>query len=253
MNSTLILNVSEKRGCFSHKLQCEKYENISVITIANRKRALKKLSKILQNEKVIINNHSKDECIFENRIKEYNKLSYKTVFPVINKICRCTASKYSMQLPFEEVYILANPTTAYSIIAQLIGISRMFTIVSQENAGKEADELYFEHGCVIRHIRKADRKINRDSIVIRLDNTTDLSFDASPVINIADTSALGNKVINARSICVYDNRLSTLCNLWGGNSGLLLYNLFEEFPAENTKVDINKNADRIFLLDTKQF
>lgn len=253
MDNTVILNVAEKKSCFGHALQCDKYENISVITIKKRKRALKKIFKTLPNQNILINNLIKDEYILNNCIKEYNEISYKTVFSVINKICRCTASKYGIQLPFEEIYIYAIPKIAYKIITRLMDIGRMFTIVSEEPPGKEADELYFEHGCIIRHIKKAERRNISDSVVIRVDNMVDLTFVSSPIINVAETPVLGDKVIDARSIYVFDDRLLMLCRLWGGNSSLKLYNLVGEMPPENAKVDINKTADRIFLLDMNQF
>lgn len=252
MKKTVILNVSEKKGFLSQAYRCEEHANMSLVTIKNSKRALRRLSGILKGENIVINHLQKDEYIFNNCIKPYADLSYKTVIPVMDKICRCVAEKYVLQLPFEEIYIVANPATAYEIILPLIGMGRMFTIVSEEGAGREADSLYFEHGCIIRHIKRTENRLNPDCIIIRAEERGSPHFGAAPVINLVNAPAYGEKVLSANNISVSDDNILQFSQYWGGSSGLSLYELTEEIPAANAEIDINKNADTIFLLDTNQ-
>lgn len=252
MKKTVILNVSEKKGFLSQAYRCEEYANMSLVTIKNSKRALRRLSGILKGENIVINHHQKDEYIFNNCIKPYAELSHKTIIPVIDKICRCVAEKYVLQIPFEEIYIVANPAAAYEIILPLVGMGRMFTIVSDETAGREADSLYFEHGCIIRHIKRVSNRINPDCIVIRAEERGIPHFAAAPVINLLNSPVYGEKVLSANNILVSDDNIIQFSQFWGGSSGLSLYELTGEKPMSNAEIDINKNADTIFLLDTNQ-
>lgn len=253
MKKTVILKASERMGAFAQPFRRSEYENISLITIKNRQRALRKLVKRLNDENVIINHFQVKERIFSNRLKIYNEFSYKTVLPIINKICRQIAAKYTMQIPFEEICIVARPEVAYSFIIPLLGISRLFTIVSDESVGKKADELYFEHGCIIRQASALDNTISRDRIIIRARDKMIPTNAEIPIIDVTNVPVYGKTVIQARSILVFDERILTIGEHWGGSGGLLLYDLLGELPDKNSKVDINKQADRIFLLDIDKF
>ena len=224
------------------------FKTHSVVNIRNRKRDVRKLIKKNQNEIVTISHNCKEEYVFENRIKSYNQLSIEIVLPVIERICREAAAKYNLKLPLEDIFLYATPNTAYKFIEKLIGVSRIFTIVSEEPLNELADELYFEKGCLIRRVQKAESKAGGDTISIFVEKS---GFVFSPVINIMKDAVAGEKVINVREIEVSEKEMNEINKSIGGINGLVLYNLLGRIPGENAWVNINKTADTIFLLDTK--
>lgn len=253
IKQTVIVDVSTEKGILKKRFEVRNFGNISYVTIKNRHRALKKLVKTLNGENVIVNHLQTEEYIFEGHLRKWWDLSYKTVLPVINKICRLTAAKFTMKIPFEEMYIIADEDTAYEFITELSGMSRLFTVVSKKQGTKNSDELYFNHGCVVRRKNVFDGKENPDSIVIRVSDCAFAKPLSMPVVDLSASPEYGKNVILARDVCVFDDAIEEVRKNWGGNSGLLLYELLEILPDRNSKTDINKKADRIFLLDTKSF
>ena len=253
MSQTVIIDVSTEKGILKKRFEMEKFGDVSYVTIKNRHRALKKLIKQLNGENVIIRHLKDKEYIFEGYLRQWQYLSYKTVLPVINKICRLTAARFAMKIPFEEMLIIADEEAAYEFITELSGISRLFTVVSENQGNRKTDELYFKHGCVVRSKNVFDGRENTDSIIIRVDENDFKKPLSMPVVDLSASPVYGRNVVSVRDICVFDDEIQKVSNIWGGNSGLLLYELLGILPDKYTKTDINKKADRIFLLDTGSF
>lgn len=253
MHKSIILEISERGRTLTQSFSFTEYENMSVVSIKNRRNALRKVIKLLGNEDIVIKHQQTEHRIFNGRLKIYNQASYEIVLSVINKICRQVAARYTMQIPFKEIVIIGNPTVSFSFIIPLMGISRLFTVVSDEMPGKKADELYFEYGCIIRHMSELKKLADNDRIIIRADEQTIPDVFSIPIIDVTDAPLYGNNVIDAHKISVTDDNIENIAEEWGGVSGLMLYNLFGLSPSESARADINKKADEIFLLDIEKF
>ena len=253
MEKIIILKVSEKRKAFKHSVVNEINENMPIIEIKARKNAVKKLLKQIGQENIVINHLQVEHNLFSERIKILKNTSLETALPIIENVCRQIALKYSMGVPFEEVYINASPADAFSLIIPLLGISRLFTVISNEALGKMADELYFKHGCIIRQIPKLKEATGGDRIFIRADERAVLNFPSIPIIDLTNSPLSTEKVININEIFVSDSNVAPFCEKWGGKSGLMLYNLLGYLPERNAEIDISKKADKIFLLDRDKF
>ena len=253
MQKIIILEIDEKARAFTQNFTFSEHENRLLVNIKNRRSALRKFVRLMINEDVIINHRQTEHRLLSGRLKVYNKTSYKTVLPIINKLCRQVAARYAMQIPFEEIVIVGNPAIALSFITPLMGISRLFTVVSNEVPGKRADELYFEHGCIIRHMPELKNVAGNDRILIRADDVMLPESATIPIIDVTNAPLSGNNIIDVHKISVIDTEIQPTVEQWGGISGLMFYNLFGILPSESAKADINKKADKIFLLDTERF
>ncbi len=253
MQKTIILEVSEKAGPFTQGFTFTEYEDRSVVSIKNRRSTLRKFVKLLVKEDVIIKHQQVEHRLLSGRLKTYNQTSYKTVLPIINKICRQVAARYAMQIPFEEIVIVGRPSVSFSFIIPLMGISRLFTLITDEMPGKRADELYFEHGCIIRHMPELKNVAGNDKILIRADEQIIPESLPIPIIDVTNAPLYRKDVIDVYKISVSDNKIKPIAEEWGGISGLMLYSLLGILPSEGAKADINKNSDEIFLLDIEKF
>ncbi len=251
MRKTVVLSINEKR-MFPRKCISSEYENVTVLSIRNSLRAIGKLRKTFCGTNIVVKVQSRNEKILKDKLTEYSSFSYKETTPVINKIFRQTAYKFKKELPVEEVYILGSSEQACAFAAQLNGLCRVFTVVSEQNPVVTLyDELYFKYGLIIRHIPSFGN-ITEDSVVIRCNPDWIPSDKTIPVIDFSDEEVFTENVVKAGNILVYDEKIAGICKCFGGKSGLALYSLFGEIPSENAEVDINKSADKIFLLDTNQ-
>lgn len=253
MEKIIILKVSEKKRAFKHSIVNEINENMPVIEIKARRSAIKKLLKQIGQENVVINHLQVEHNLFSERTKIFNHILPETALPIIENVCRQVALKYSMRIPFEEVYISASPADAFSLIIPLLGITRLFTVISNEALGKMADELYFKHGCIIRQIPKLKEVSGGDRIFIRADEKSVLNFPSIPIIDLTNSPSSTGEVIKINEISVCDSNIAPFCEAWGGKSGLMLYNLLGYLPERNAETDISKKADKIFLLDRDKF
>ena len=251
MFDSAVIQIGKEK--FSGYAQVENYGNIAGITVKNRRGALRKIVKRVDCKHFIINHNQEDERLFERKIKRYNNLSIKTVLPIIDKVCRLTAEKYKMTIPLEEIYITADEEYVFDIVRKLSAISRLFSIVCDNCDINISDRLYFEYGCVSRRINTFDRGINKDSIIIRAGGKNAPFFSETPIIDITSDKEESGRVVSALDIVVTDEKAELISKLWGGKSGLFLYELLGIVPDENAKIDINKTADPIFLLDTEAF
>ena len=142
LNKITVLRVLDKKLRSRNLINRADYGTYSIVCVRNRKRAIRRLIRKHRGEIIAINNNCKEEYILKNCTNSYNELSIEVVLPVIEKICRAASLKYNLKLPLEDIYLYANPSLAYKFIENLIGLSRIFTVVSKEPLGEQAEKLY---------------------------------------------------------------------------------------------------------------
>lgn len=252
MRKTAVLSISDVKKLFSRGYEISENDNIIKLSVGNTFRAIKKIKKLFVNEIVLIKNGIEKEKRFCENVITYNKYSYKRVLPILNKICRQTAAKYNIKLPYMDFYIMASPHIACEIIEKVYDLSRIFTVISEKDPRPGLyDEIYFKHGTLVRQLPEFNNHISEEAVIIRYDKKYYPKWMEIPVIDIS-MHPEDDMCINAGKISVYDEFLEDLCNEWNGSSGVKLYELIDEYPTENAKVNINKYADEIFLLDTER-
>lgn len=252
MEKVKILCLFDKKNFRRCSVKAESFGDWGVINAAKHRRALRKLKKLLNDETVIVNRFNTEEKILENKLREYDELSYKTVLPVMGKLLRQVSEKYASAIPFRNVYIVAEPSVAYEIILEIPELSRMFSVVTELSPEKQADDIYFEYGCIIRHIKRIPRILREDDVLILTGKNPVCEAGPAIVVDMGTNNRCGNKKINMNEIYVYDERISCIQELWGGKCGLMLFQLMGILPDNSTNIDINKSADRIFLLDIEK-
>ena len=254
MKKTAILSLSKTKGIFEPAYSIREFGNTSVLTVKNSPRAIKKLLKNTDGTDFIIVHGDESEKNLKNICKRKKGISYKTALPVLEKICRQTAHKYNIQIPFGEIYVMASPLVACVITTCLSGLSKVFTVVSEESPLTNSyDELYFKHGTIIRHLPEFNNNISEDSIIIRCSDDDLPLWAKIPVIDFTDKRVCSSLAVKPENISVNDDNISALTEVWGGKSGLEFYEIMGEVPGNDAVVDINISADKIFLLDTDGF
>lgn len=245
MSRISVLTIIDKKKKYFNEY--EESEIYSQIIVKNTIRSLKRELRKHKNETVIISNDSIRKPILEGKYKPYKIISKKLVLETIEKICREVALKYDLNIPLEEICVFARPEIACEYIERLIGLSRIYTIVSDFENAEVADNLYFKHGYPVRYIRKKNLKNVKESISLFIDES---GASNVPAINITGEEILGRNVIDIGEISVADNSVAEISKLLSIGSGLSLYTLLEKEIPDNAIVDISKKAGIIFLLDT---
>lgn len=250
----ILLKLSGKKSVFSQTFEICDYEDISIITVKPKDSAIRKIARKEKGRKIIIPDSDSYHKIYKNKLREFDKISDRVAFSLLDRILRQAAKEFMLKIPFGEIYIVAMPHVACSIIDELNGISRLFTVVSQqESSGEMYDELYFKYGSIIRHMPIFNNDIKEDTLIIRC-NKDDVPVHSDiPVIDMCGDLAHGNRVISLNSICIYDKEIEEIQKLTGGKSGASLYTLFDKIPRRDALIDINTKCDKIFLLDTDVF
>ncbi len=227
-------------------IKYEEKDICDLITVGNSARAIKRIIKKRKNDTIVINNNSADESNLKGCIIKYNELSIEASLKVIEKICRQVAAKHNIKIPFEDLYLYASPETAYKFIEKLMGMSRIFTVVTDMPLEDSSKSLYLEHGCLTRHIKRPNEH-SCESVSFFIESC---GIVDSPVVNLTDNEIQNEKVTDVRKVSVSDPKMAELKKHFSGVCGLPLYTLTGLVPEENSTVDINKKADSIFLLDT---
>jgi len=248
----IILGIDDSKSLVKKKyLRCETDGFVKVV-LPNKKRCIRKVLRGINSENILIEKESAKNSVLSGQVYNYKKVSMELIKVIIEQVCILAAKKYSIRLPLKEIFIEATTYDACSLILPLVNISRLFTIVSNEFDVKKADEMYFKYGCIIRKKEKICFDASGDRIAICVDSVSDFIHCNLPVINLSEEAIEKNNVVNIRRIKVFDSRISALVKLWGGEPGLELYNATELIPDDTTIVDLNVNADKIFLLDIGQ-
>ena len=254
MKKIHILSPYEKMGIFSPCYTKFEKGGISVVKVKNNVRALRKTCLRLNDGARVIGFGLENEKLFSERKVVYNDYSCEHIMPIAEKLCRIVAERYGIQVPFGEVYIVASPLVACSLISALYRLSRIFTIVSEEETIiKKYDELYFKHGTLIRHLPQFASSLSADAIVINCEGNEVPSFVELPVINMSKAFLKGDRVLSVSEILLSDEAIMPFAQVWGGKCGVCAYSLLGVFPSDDTIININEKADSIFLLDTEHF
>ena len=246
MKKILVMELKDKR-LRGKNIVYEEHELYSLITLKNSERMIKKVIKKYSDRTIVVSNDFIEEKLLQGLLKPYNAVSMEIVLQIIENLCRKLALKCDLKLPLEDVHIYANPSLACEFIKRLIGLSRIYTIVSNEKKEKSCDEIYFKYGYPIRCVGKSEVASGIDIISIFVEECGNTN---SPIINITESKITGSNVLDVREIMLPDE-----CSVKGleKSNGLCLHTIMNSGAIENLELDINKKAEPIFLLDTKAF
>ncbi len=254
MKTTAVLSIYEMKKMFMPSYNIKQYDNLQHITLKKSMRALKKLKPMLENITPVISPEYENDELFANKKIVFNKYTCEYLLPILEKIFRQSTEKFGLELPVKEIYIMAPAMEACAMISVLNGMSRIFTIVSEEKPLiSYYDELYFKHGTVIRHLPEFNNNITQEAVIIRANGVPFPSWTKTPAIDLTDEPTCRKYVVKVQDVSVCDDKITAFRKLWRGESGLLSYSLTDTVPGVNAQVNINKKADKIFLLDTKRF
>ncbi len=255
MREITVLNLKKDKKIFSQSAAFYKKGNIKIAEVKNNERAVRKLRKILHKDVVLITKGSEREKAFSNNCIAYNECDYRKVLPLLYEICRQTAFKGGKKIPVEDFFIMASPHIACEIIDRLYRISRLFTVISDEdNNGSLYDGLYFRHGVPIRQMPLFSNKISDNAMILRCNAGPTPTWKNVPVIDMSPFPETNTKpYTDIRKICVKDRFTEDICSMWNGTPGMCFYELSDMYPGPDAYIDINKTADEIFLLDTGAF
>lgn len=247
-----VMSVENNKRLFPPCYEFSEGETVTKAVVKNSVRAVQKFKKKMSGKTVVIAHGNENSKSLIHSSAVYENYSYERILPVLNTICRQTALKYRISVPFEDFYIMASPVIACRIIEHIYDLSRIFTIVSDEETYPGIyDELYFKHGTLIRQLPYFNNNIAKDSVLIRCNAASYPSWKQIPVIDMSPMPVCGNLCVKVGEIYVYDEGIEACCRAWGGISGIKLYELMGKYPHQNSGVNINKKADEIFLLDMK--
>jgi hypothetical protein len=254
LSKSTILKISGKKRTFQGPYKIEEYDGFYVTTVKNRHSALKKFVKMRKNENILIASGQEQEKICDGKIKQIKDISEEVALQILEKICRLSAQKFSLEIPFGEIYVFADRVRAQSIIDMVHGLSRLFTIVSpEENHAEMFDGLYYKYGTPLRQITTLCGKSIKDALIINFSQDEVAFAKDAPVINLYRKGEQGIKRISVGDIYISDKKISEEESEWGGKSGALFYSATGMLPDENATVDFGKRPDEIFMLDTDRF
>ena len=254
MRKIAVVTLNDSRKLFAPKCRIADEGDIVRAEVRNTFRSVKKTGKALDKVPVLVAYGYEKRKAFCGQIKKVCKYEYRTVIPVLEKISRQICVKYKKKIPLEDLYISASPTIACEIIEALRNVSRLFTVVSDEETPPGLyDGIYFKYGTLTRQIPEFNNNISEDAVIIRCRDDYFPVWAKLPVINLVPGELKSDLWLDVWKISVSDSKISAPGCVWGGESGIMFYTLLDEIPAENARVDINKSADEIFLLDTGGF
>ncbi len=219
--------------------------------VRDGKSSVKKLKRYFEDKCVLVekNTFTKDSTL--HFVKEYKTDIFKEALCILPSVVLSTAQKYKLNTPIKEIYIMAAPVDAIDIIMQIKNMSRLFTVVSQnDDVGKIYDELYFKYGTVIRHIPSFGNADWDNSIVIKYDALESVfPWIKAPIISFDEENAPTEKLITLREVSITGNKIEKLCEALNQKGGLYMYSILSGLPEENCKIDINSKCDKMFFLD----
>ena len=253
MNHPIILDCSDSKSVFRQKLVKNEYDLFVTATIPEKRRYIKKFFKNNPNQTIVLKNQYEQERIFIGNTILHNEITYESVVVIICELCKQVAKRSLLQIPYDEIYLIASSEIAYSLVVPLMSICKLFTVVSDEYDVKKADEMYFKYGCIIRHKQKTDEISGNNKIVLCADEKMNCRNIKIPIINLTSKEYNEQNIVNIHDIKVSDSRISPIVKHWKGEPGLRFYNLFGIIPDEKSDIDINIKSDKIFLLDISKF
>ena len=249
----MLLSVDERRKLFGPFYKIEEREEFSEIIVRNSRTAIKKTMVKFQNERILVMCGEEKNEILSEYIKEFDKLSCERILPVLKNVCRLTAQKYNIKIPFADFYIVSNPDYAVKIAEQLRGISRIFTVISKEEPQSAIyDELYFKHGILIRQLPEFNNIIPDDIVILRYDAGEFPFWKKAPVIDMSLNPTDYKMTVDIRNVCVDGNEMEQIKKIRNGKIPIMMYELIDKYPKADEKIFLNEKAEKIFLLDTER-
>ena len=253
MQLPVVLDVCDRKNLLGKKFSVKDVGNICPVSIKKTKSAVKKVAYEFRNRNILISNKVVNMNIFNGRIKECPDISFNMILKLIKKICKALIQKYSKEWPMNELIIAAKNEEAYPLIEELQNISKLFTIISDNENRRMADEMYFKYGCVIRHKISVKEIIEDNNFILCSDERILTEASDSIILNMTHIYSDRENVVNIRDITINDKRFSDLVTYWNGSPGIEVYNILGVLPDNNANIEMNKKADKIFLLDIDAF
>ncbi len=250
-----VLKTNDNKKIFSPPFIASEKEKIGIIEVKNTQRALKKVKRVFCGETIIIESGKQKGDAFFNHTVKYEQYEYEKILPLLYKICIQAMKLKGIKIPSDDFYIISSPVLAKEIIEKVYSLSKIFTVISDEDLGGSVyDSLYYKYGVPVRQIPNFTNKIEESSVVVRCNRVTVPLFSRVPIIELSPVPEENAKtVFDVRKISIKDRQADTIIKLWGGTSGICFYELLGIFPQEDAEVCISKKADEIFLLDTNAF
>ena len=252
MQLPVVLNVCDKKTLFGKKFSVEDAGDICLVKIQEKRKSLKKVADVYKNSKILVNNQIINKNIFRGKLKNCFHIDFNIISKLIERICKAVVYKNYMELPLNELVIVARNEVAYTLVVQLLSIAKMFTIISDSEDRKIFDEMYFKYGCVIRQKRSLEELSGDNSIILCAEENYICREDDIVVLNMTQTYDNRKNTINIYDISINDSRLYDLIAYWGGCPGIEIYNVLNILPDNDVTIEINKKTDRIFLLDIEE-
>lgn len=206
----------------------------------------KRLAKKFAGKKIIC-----DKACFRREktkafIREYDSLSDDCLMKAFKLAFLPSVEKFGLNLPLSEIYIAASPKEAVKIIEEIKFSSRLFTVISsEENTALSYDELYFKYGIVIRQLPFFSNKTREGELLIKGKEALVPDWIYCPVISFSKEDISANKAVAVRKILIKNESDFPDKNILSP----VFYELMGKNLDENCEVDVNNNAEKIFLLD----
>ena len=247
-NTEFVLAKPPRRdGFFVPKIEYEIESFPPCVYIKDSVGAAKQVSKKFRNKKIIC-----EKSCFQNEktkhlIKEYEKCDEGILLKVFEYSFYSSLEKFGLKAPLLEICIAANPQQAVEIIKCIRHAARLFTVVfPNEYSGKLYDELYFKYGVVIRQVKTFNNK-SEGELFIKAEGRNLPFWIKCPVISFEKEDISDKATVALRRVCLNKEK-------WGIKiASPAFYSLLGIKIDEKTKVDVNNNAEKIFLLDIGGF
>lgn len=249
MNDLVLILPQKKQSVFSPKVEAEYGENFIRLYVKDTPAAIKKAAKIIGERKAVVSTDALNMKSLKGHLKKYNQESSNILFSIIKSAVEQVAKEKEITLPFYEICVFADAHTAVKIIERIKSLSKIFTIITNEEFGNEIlDELYFKYGVIIRHLTKLNCHNKENTLIISTDSEDPIShWESIPVISMAESCASKNALMLKNSHI----KECTDCFVkeWNGKPTMAVYSLLNIEPDKEISVNIREKGDEIFMLD----
>lgn len=251
MQNPLLIKLLNDAALFAPLLLTDDSGAVTTVALKNKKRALKKLKAVFPEKELLIACAVQSEQLFSGKTLEYKNADYHILLALLESAVRECAKKDDIKIPASDIYIAAPPAFAARIISKIHNLARLFTVISQDEPyGAVYDELYFKYGSVVRQIPDINNDVKEDCMIIRAREWFVPLWLKCPIIDLFDAKEKTAKTVTLSKKRIDDDFSREIEKIWGGYAGAYIYSLFGKMPGENARLQIDKNADEIFLLDT---
>jgi len=241
----LIVKPQQKRGFFSDYGNKTDDKRLYEYT-KDSPGAAKRLVKKFPGKKIICDRECFNKEKTRHFLTEYNECSEINLLNTFKLSFYPSLEKFGIKAPLGEIYISGAPSFAVKIIEHIKYSARLFTVVNPgEYQSILYDELYFKYGIIIRQIPFFSGKSFEGELLIKADDSFIPEWVNCPVISFERNVRSSADKVALRYTVIENNFLSQAGRL----ASPVFYTLIAKNIDENCVVDVNKNADKIFLLD----